>query len=108
METQLKVTDQLGKLAGRPETNGLHVHPLFKSKDNIPYDDNGNTHENVYVINTEGAFSFILTESDRAYVIASLQPRRRCTKAWLKSNLPSQRILVANGTLSESGLHPLV
>ena len=60
METQLKVTDQLGKLAGRPETNGLHVHPLFKSKDNIPYDDSGNTHENVYVINTEGAFSFLL------------------------------------------------
>ena len=29
----------LGKLTGRPEENGLHVHPLFNDKNNIPMAD---------------------------------------------------------------------
>jgi len=53
MEAQLKVTDLLGRLAGRPADHGLHVHPLFRSKDNIGYDDEGHTHHQVYVINSE-------------------------------------------------------
>ena len=88
METQLKVTDQLGKLAGRPETNGLHVHPLFKSKDNIPYDDNGNTHENVYVINTEGESLSCWVGSCLCDCIATAQKKMYKSMAKVQSTEP--------------------
>jgi len=46
------VTDMLGKLTGRPEENGLHVHPLYNDPNNIPMAD-GTTDPNIYVINSE-------------------------------------------------------
>ncbi|KAK3052914.1 hypothetical protein LTR09_005978 [Extremus antarcticus] len=46
------VTDLLGKLTGRPEENGLQVHPLYNDPNNIPMAD-GTTDENIYVINSE-------------------------------------------------------
>ena len=39
IDEQKKVTDLLGKLTGRPEENGLHVHPLYNDPNNIPMAD---------------------------------------------------------------------
>lgn len=39
IEEQKQVTDLLGKLTGRPEENGLHVHPLYNDPNNIPMAD---------------------------------------------------------------------
>ena len=39
VEEQKHITDMLGKLTGRPEENGLHVHPLFNDPNNIPMAD---------------------------------------------------------------------
>lgn len=39
VEEQKHVTDLLGKLTGRPEENGLHVHPLYNDENNIPMAD---------------------------------------------------------------------
>ncbi len=39
-------TDLVGKLSGRPEENGLHVHPLYRDPGNIPM-GNGKTDENM-------------------------------------------------------------
>ncbi|CZR66685.1 related to taurine catabolism dioxygenase [Phialocephala subalpina] len=47
-------TDLVGKLSGRPKENGLHVHPLYRDPGNIPM-GNGETDENIYVINSEAA-----------------------------------------------------
>ncbi|KAK0124845.1 hypothetical protein ONS96_008724 [Cadophora gregata f. sp. sojae] len=47
-------TDKVGELSGRPKENGLHVHPLYRDPGNIPM-GNGETDENIYVINSEAA-----------------------------------------------------
>lgn len=47
IEEQKRFTDLLGKLSGRPEENGLHVHPLFRDANNIPIARTGTTDENV-------------------------------------------------------------
>lgn len=39
-------TDMVGRLSGRPEENGLHVHPLYRDPGNIPM-GNGDTDENM-------------------------------------------------------------
>lgn len=39
-------TDLVGKLSGRPEENGLHVHPLYRDPGNTPM-GNGETDENM-------------------------------------------------------------
>lgn len=39
VEEQKEVTYLLGKLTGRPEENGLHVHPLYNDPNNIPMAD---------------------------------------------------------------------
>lgn len=39
VDEQKRVTDLLGKLTGRPDENGLHVHPLFNDPNNIPMAD---------------------------------------------------------------------
>ena len=48
IEEQKHITDLLGKLTGRPEENGLHVHPLYNDPNNIPMAD-GTTDPNMYV-----------------------------------------------------------
>ncbi len=48
VDEQKRFTDLLGKLSGRPSENGLHVHPLYRDKDNIPM-GNGETDENMCV-----------------------------------------------------------
>lgn len=48
VEEQKQVTDLLGKLTGRPEENGLHVHPLYNDPNNIPMAD-GTTDKNMCV-----------------------------------------------------------
>ncbi|OAP65059.1 TfdA family taurine dioxygenase [Fonsecaea erecta] len=53
IEEQKRFTDLLGKLSGRPEENGLHVHPLFRDENNIPMARTGTTDKHVYVLNTE-------------------------------------------------------
>ncbi|KAI1125004.1 TfdA family taurine dioxygenase [Nemania abortiva] len=52
VEEQKHVTYMLGKLTGRPEGHGLHVHPLYNDPNNIPMAD-GTTDPNIYVINSE-------------------------------------------------------
>jgi hypothetical protein len=47
VEEQKRFTDLLGKLSGRPDENGLHVHPLYRDANNIPM-GNGETDENMY------------------------------------------------------------
>lgn len=44
-------TDMVGKLSGRPEENGLHVHPLYRDPGNTPM-GNGDTDENMFVPET--------------------------------------------------------
>ena len=46
VDEQKHVTDMLGKLTGRPEENGLHVHPLYNDPNNIPMAD-GTTDPNM-------------------------------------------------------------
>lgn len=46
IDEQKHVTDLLGKLTGRPERNGLHVHPLYNDPNNVPMAD-GTTDENM-------------------------------------------------------------
>lgn len=46
VEEQKHFTDLLGKLTGRPEENGLHVHPLYNDPNNIPMAD-GTTDKNM-------------------------------------------------------------
>lgn len=38
--------DLLGKLSGRPEENGLHVHPIYRDPNNLCLPD-GSTDENM-------------------------------------------------------------
>ncbi|KAK5725541.1 hypothetical protein LTR15_003729 [Elasticomyces elasticus] len=52
VDEQKHVTDLLGRLTGRPEENGLHVHPLYNDPNNLPMGD-GTTDPNIYVINSE-------------------------------------------------------
>jgi hypothetical protein len=39
VDEQKHITDLLGKLSGRPEENGLHVHPLYNDPNNLPMAD---------------------------------------------------------------------
>jgi hypothetical protein len=41
-------TDLVARLSGRPEENGLHIHPLYRDPGNCPM-GNGETDENMYV-----------------------------------------------------------
>lgn len=45
---QKRFCDLLGKLSGRPEENGLHVHPIYRDPGNLTLPD-GTTDENMYV-----------------------------------------------------------
>jgi hypothetical protein len=36
VDEQKHITDLLGKLTGRPDENGLHVHPLYNDPNNLP------------------------------------------------------------------------
>jgi len=47
-----RFTDLVAKLSGRPKENGLHVHPIYRDPNNIPM-GNGQTDQNIYVINSE-------------------------------------------------------
>ncbi|KAF4630919.1 hypothetical protein G7Y89_g7217 [Cudoniella acicularis] len=49
-----RFTDLVAKLSGRPKENGLHVHPLYRDPGNTPM-GNGETDENIYVINSDAA-----------------------------------------------------
>lgn len=46
IDEQKFVTDLLGELTGRPEENGLHVHPLYNDPNNVPMAD-GTTDKNM-------------------------------------------------------------
>jgi hypothetical protein len=46
VDEQKHITDLLGKLSGRPEENGLHVHPLYNDPNNLPMAD-GTTDKNM-------------------------------------------------------------
>ncbi|KAH8798803.1 TfdA family taurine dioxygenase [Hyaloscypha sp. PMI_1271] len=59
-----RFTDEVGRLSGRPKENGLHVHPLYRDPGNIPM-GNGETDENIYVINSEAAKALYKTMPGR-------------------------------------------
>lgn len=46
IDEQKHITDMLGKLTGRPEGHGLHVHPLYNDPNNLPMAD-GTTDRNM-------------------------------------------------------------
>lgn len=46
VDEQKHITDLLGRLTGRPEENGLHVHPLYNDPNNVPMAD-GTTDKNM-------------------------------------------------------------
>lgn len=46
IEEQKDVTCLLGELSGRPDENGLHVHPLYNDPNNVPMAD-GTTDKNM-------------------------------------------------------------
>ncbi|KAI5861965.1 TfdA family taurine dioxygenase [Durotheca rogersii] len=64
IDDQKHITDQLGRLTGRPAEHGLHVHPLYNDPNNIPMAD-GTTDEHIYVINSEAAKKLYATMKDR-------------------------------------------
>ncbi|KAG9230468.1 TfdA family taurine dioxygenase [Amylocarpus encephaloides] len=70
-------TDSLGRLSGRPEENGLHVHPLYRDPGNSRM-GNGETDENIYVINSEAAKKLYKTMPGRS---ANQEPRD-LTREW--------------------------
>ncbi len=52
---QKRFTDLLGRLSGRPEDHGLHVHPIFRDPGNIPMVD-GTMDENMYAAGPAGGW----------------------------------------------------
>ena len=62
--SQKKFCDLLGKLSGRPEENGLHVHPIYRDPGNLQLPD-GTTDENIYVINSEAQKKIYATMANR-------------------------------------------
>ncbi len=52
VEEQKRITYLLGKLTGRPEDHGLHVHPLYNDPNNIPMAD-GTTDESMLVTSSK-------------------------------------------------------
>lgn len=46
IDEQKNITDLLGRLTGRPDENGLHVHPLYNDPNNVPMAD-GTTDKNM-------------------------------------------------------------
>ncbi|KAF2464220.1 TfdA family taurine dioxygenase [Lindgomyces ingoldianus] len=63
---QKKFCDLLGKLSGRPEENGLHVHPIYRDPGNLKLPD-GTTDENIasYVINSDAQKKIYKTMAKR-------------------------------------------
>ncbi|KAF2183475.1 taurine catabolism dioxygenase [Zopfia rhizophila CBS 207.26] len=61
---QKRFCDLLGKLSGRPEENGLHVHPIYRDPGNLTLPD-GSTDENIYVINSEAQKKIYRTMAGR-------------------------------------------
>ncbi|KAF2660424.1 taurine catabolism dioxygenase [Lophiostoma macrostomum CBS 122681] len=61
---QKRFCDLVGKLSGRPEENGLHVHPIYRDPGNLTLPD-GSTDENIYVINSEAQKKIYKTMAKR-------------------------------------------
>ena len=62
VEEQKRITYLLGKLTGRPEDHGLHVHPLYNDPNNIPMAD-GTTDENMSVASYEVSKQMLTTRT---------------------------------------------
>lgn len=73
---QKRFCDLLGKLSGRPEENGLHVHPIYRDKGNLTLPD-GTTDENIYVINAAAQKKIYKTMARRA-----LEEPRDLSREW--------------------------
>jgi hypothetical protein len=50
---QKEFIDLLGKLSGRPESSGLHVHPLIKGKRDVGVNENNDHDEKISVISSQ-------------------------------------------------------
>ncbi|KAK5627789.1 hypothetical protein RRF57_003504 [Xylaria bambusicola] len=76
VEEQKHVTYMLGKLTGRPEGHGLHVHPLDNDSNNLAMAD-GTRDPNIYVINSEAMKKLYKTAKRPA-----LDEPRDLTREW--------------------------
>ncbi|KAI0911495.1 TfdA family taurine dioxygenase [Ustulina deusta] len=89
VEEQKHVTYMLGKLTGRPEGHGLHVHPLYNDPNNLPMAD-GATDPNIYVINSEAMKKLYKTMKRPSH---ALNEPRDLSREWhsdsLYENCPS-------------------
>lgn len=70
VEEQKHVTYMLGKLTGRPEGHGLHVHPLYNDPNNLEMAD-GTKDPNMYVWNMFHVRFVLLCLTLHRYVINS-------------------------------------
>jgi hypothetical protein len=50
---QKEFIDLLGKLSGRPESSGLHVHPLIEGKRDVGVNENNDHDEKISVISSQ-------------------------------------------------------
>ena len=50
---QKEFIDLLGKLSGRPETSGLHVHPLIEGKRDVGVNEKNEHDEKISVISSQ-------------------------------------------------------
>ena len=53
VEMQKEFVDLLGKLSGRPETSGLHVHPLIEGKRDVGVNEKNDHDEKISVISSQ-------------------------------------------------------
>ncbi|MCJ1382509.1 hypothetical protein MMC17_005622 [Xylographa soralifera] len=53
VEMQKEFIDLLGKLSGRPETSGLHVHPLIEGKRDVGVNEKNDHDEKISVISSQ-------------------------------------------------------
>jgi alpha-ketoglutarate-dependent taurine dioxygenase len=65
---QKKFCDLVAKLSGRPEENGLHVHPIYRDPGNLTLPD-GTTDENMY--DPPPSSTFTILTNTTSYVINS-------------------------------------
>ncbi|KAF2634055.1 taurine catabolism dioxygenase [Massarina eburnea CBS 473.64] len=65
IEEQKRFCDLVARYSGRPEENGLHVHPIFRDPGNLKLPD-GSSDENIYVINTAAQKKIYATMPNRA------------------------------------------
>jgi hypothetical protein len=77
-EEQKLLTDKLGKLAGKPETSTLHIHPILNSErdtSHLALDAKGTT-------NKDDTISVISSKGRKAYYDSDTSGRKSGASEW--------------------------